>query len=61
MDVKLGILIILNMAPLKNWSWHPVPQLEEVWYLILCTIATLNSDIRQTELRIDTGPTNQKQ
>ena len=33
MDVKFGILILLKMALLKNWSLHPVPQLEEIRYM----------------------------
>ena len=34
MDMKLDILTLLKMHPLKNWSLHPVLYLEEIQYVI---------------------------
>ena len=43
MNMKLGILILLNMATLKNWSRQPVPYLEEIRYLKTHTSEVYNA------------------
>ena len=35
MDMTLGILILLNMAPHQKLFMALVPYLEEIWYFIL--------------------------
>ena len=44
MNIKLGILILLNMTTFKNWSWHPVQYLEEIQYLKTRTPKVCNAE-----------------